>query len=76
MEKPFLLFEVHQYYPAGGLYDAKGAYATLDECVAEMEAGRADDWHVLDMRTGTVIHIDTKDQFSESLDEFFKRQRP
>ena len=39
----FHYFEFNFYYPAGGVDDLKGQFATLEECAALFEAGNADE---------------------------------
>lgn len=59
IEKPYLLFAGHSYYPSGGMRDYKGKFATeadAREFVTEHNKGASYgdtfDWHhVTDVRT-------------------------
>jgi hypothetical protein len=58
--KPFVLFICHTYYPLGGVLDASGVFATLEDAraaVAEARNAPLGYAHVLDLHTGLVWYV-------------------
>ena len=68
IEKPYLLFAGHSYYPSGGMRDYKGKFESRDDALEFVEDhnkgasyGNKFDWHhITDIRT--LLEDDNADE--------------
>lgn len=61
----YLLFDGDTYYPAGGAYDLRGVYATLDEALATAEAHDTDWWHVYSLAERAIVVSSTEPAYGQ-----------
>lgn len=59
MNKKYLVFAGHNYYPSGGWDDFISSHSSLDEAIdaakKEKEMEAYDWWHVVDFETGSIV---------------------